>query len=114
MNNSYKFYKVENNQIVCCTLKEEVAFVASQIKDNDLRDLYLYYYNQYIKPNAPIWVFPDGAIEFNDWYEDFYDDYETDALVKVVNDILSKTAGDISYKKAQVELKKIQANQDFI
>lgn len=114
MNISYKYYKVEDNQIVCCTLKDEVSFVSSQIQDPDLRALYLYYYNAYIQPNAPIWSFPEGAAEFNDWYEEFYDDYETEALVKVVYGILSKTAGDISYKKAQAELKVIQANQDFI
>lgn len=110
---SQRYYKIENNNITHFTLEEEVSFVYSKIQDKDMGDLYLYYYKQYIQPNAKIWCVPDGLIEFNNWYEETYDDYETEALVKIVHGILSKTAGDISYKRAQEKLKVIQANKDF-
>lgn len=113
---SQKYYKLENNNITHLTLEEEVAFVSSKIKDKDLRDLYLYYYNKYIQPNACIWRYPDGQIEFNVWYEESYDDYETEALVKIVSGILPKKPGaidDITLKNIQVKLRELKANEDF-
>ena len=114
---SHKYYKIENNNTTRLKLEEEVALVSSKIQDKDLRALYLYYYNQYIQPNAPIWSYPDGCTEFNTWYEEFYDDYETEALVNIVSDILTKTAGaidTITYKRIQAKLKELNANKDFI
>ena len=113
---SQKYYKLENGNITHLTLEEEVNFVSSQIKDKDLRELYLYYYNKYIQPNAPVWRYPDGLIEFNVWYEESYDDYETEALAKVVHSILPKKVGaidDITFKNIQVKLKELKANKDF-
>ena len=111
-----RYNKIENNNITHLTLEEEVAFVSSKIQDKDLRELYLYYYNQYIQPKACIWRYPDGQIEFNVWYEETYDDYETDALVKIVSSILPKKPGaidDITFKNIQVKLKELKANKDF-
>ena len=102
MRYSHTFFKVENKQMVLWTLKEEVDFVSNQIQDPDLRALYLYYYKQYSKPQAPIFN-SDGEVDFNTWFEGYYNDYETETLTKVVNDIINKTA-DLVYKKAQVKL----------
>ena len=116
MFNSRKYYKIENNKIISLTLEEEVEFVSSKIKDKDLRDLYLYYYNKYTAPDAPIWNYPDGEIEFNQWYEGYYDDYETEALAKIVHSILPKKIGaidDITFKNIQVKLRELKANKDF-
>ena len=117
---SQRYYKPEINnnttRFTHLTLEEEVVLVSSKIQDKDLRELYLYYYNQYIQPNAPIWSYPEGYAEFNEWYEEYYDDYETEALVKIVSDILLKTAGDIdtiTYKNIQVKLRELKANKDF-
>ena len=110
------YYKLENNNITHLTLEEEVAFVSSKIQDKDFRELYLYYYNQYIKPKACIWRYPDGLIEFNEWYEETYDDYETEALSKVVHSILPKKPGaidEITLKNIQVKLRELKANKDF-
>jgi len=116
MFDSQRYYKIENNNTTRLTLEEEVVLVSSKIQDKDLRALYLYYYNQYIQPNAPIWSYPDGSAEFNVWYEEYYDDYETEALVKIVSGILPKTAGaidTITYKNIQVKLRELKANKDF-
>lgn len=113
---SQRYYKLENNNITLLTLEEEVAFVSSKIQDKDLRNLYLYYYNQYIQPNACIWRYPDGLIEFNVWYEESYDDYETEALVKIVSGILPKSPcaiDEITFKNIQVKLRELKANKDF-
>lgn len=113
---SQRYYKIENNNITQLTLEEEVAFVSSKIQDKDLRDLYLYYYNKYIQPKACIWSYPDGLIEFNEWYEEIYDDYETEALVKIVYGILPKNPSaidDITFKNIQVKLRELKANKDF-
>lgn len=116
MFDSERYYKIENDKIIGLTLEEEVAFVSSQIKDKDLRDLYLYYYNRYTAPDAQIFVYPDGFVEFNAWYEGFYDDYETEALVKIVSGILPKKPGaidDITFKNIQVKLRELKSNKDF-
>lgn len=113
---SERYYKIENDNITHLTLEEEVSFVSSKIKDKDLRELYLYYYNQYIKPEACIWRYPDGLIDFNAWYEETYDDYETEALVKIVSGILPKKPGaidEITLKNIQVKLRELKANKDF-
>ena len=90
MFDSERYYKIENDKIISLTLEEEVSYVSSKIKDKDLRTLYLYYYNKYTAPDAQIFVYPDGFVEFNQWYEEYYDDYETEALAKVVHSILPK------------------------
>lgn len=117
MYDSERFYKIENDKIISLTLEEEVEFVSSQIQDKDLRDLYLYYYNKYTAPNAEICVYPDGFVEFNQWYEGYYDDYETEALSKIVHSILPKkypgAIDDITFKNIQVKLKELKANKDF-
>ena len=117
MFDSERYYKIENDKIISLTLEEEVAFVSSKIKDKDLRDLYLYYYNKYTAPDAQIWVYPDGFVEFNQWYEEYYDDYETEALSKVVHSILPKkypgAIDDITFKNIKVKLRELKANKDF-
>ena len=116
MFDSEKYYKIENDKIIRLTLEEEVSYVSSKIKDKDLRALYLYYYNKYTEPNAQIWVYPEGFVEFNAWYEGFYDDYETEALSKIVHSILPKKPGaidEITFKKIQVKLRELKANKDF-
>lgn len=116
MFDSERYYKIENDKIISLTLEEEVEFVSSKIQDKDLRDLYLYYYNKYTAPDAQICVYPDGFVEFNAWYEGYYDDYETEALVKIVSGILPKKPGaidDITFKNIQVKLKELKANKDF-
>ena len=93
------------------TLKEEVDFVSNQIQDPDLKALYLYYYEQYSKPQAPIFN-SDGVVSFTTWFEGYYNDYETETLANVVIDIINKTA-DLVYKRAQTELRLLQLNEDF-
>ena len=116
MFDSERYYKIENDKIISLTLEEEVSYVSSKIKDKDLRDLYLYYYNKYTALDAPICAYPDGFVEFNAWYEGFYDDYETEALSKIVHSILPKNQGaidEITFKKIQVKLRELKANKDF-
>ena len=116
MFNSKRYYKIENDKIISLTLEEEVDYVSSKIKDKDLRDLYLYYYNKYTAPDAQIWVYPDGFVEFNQWYEEYYDDYETEALSKIVHSILPKKPGaidEITFKNIQVKLRELKAKEDF-
>lgn len=109
--NSDIYIKVENNKMVPWTLQEEVDFISNQIQDQDLRALYLYYYEQYSKPQAPIFN-GDGVVPFTNWFEIYYNDYETEALADVVCDIIYKTA-EVVYKRAQTQLRLNKLNEDF-